>query len=206
MKKKFVSIVLTALMVASLTTACGGSSDAPATTSTPAADTKAATPAAETNTVEPAEAESQAEPAEPESQAEPAETSASEGFTLLDVTTDMIQTGVYAADDNGTEWVFALFTDPAGTPMASLFGLTSDGNGDVICGTYAIESETDENGITWSALTVSDVYSGNDYVFGFGEAGEEVYLLADSETYYEGKYLSADETIVYMGTAAALLQ
>ena len=200
MKKKLVSIVLAALMMASLTTACGGKSDAPATNSAPAADTTAETkadtpaPAADTKT-------------EPESKAAADDDSnASEVFTLLDVTTDMIQTGVYATGDDGIELVFSMFTVPSGEEMASLFVLGSDGSGEVLCGTYAGESETDEDGITWSALTVSDVYSGDDFTFGFGELGDEVYLLDRSGNAYEGKYLTADETIVYMGTAAALME
>lgn len=201
MKKKLVSIVLTALMVASLTTACGGKSDTPASTPAPAADTKTEAPASTPETK--AETET---PAAADSQAEPADTSASEDFTLLDVSTDMIQTGVYAVSDDGTELVFSMFTEPSGTSMASLFVFPAAGEGDVICGTYTGESETDEDGIAWSALTVTDAYTGDEFVIGFGELGDQVYILDQQGTAYEGQYLTADETITYMGTAAALLE
>lgn len=186
------------MMVASLTTACGGDSKQ-ASTPAPAPETKTETKA-ETPAPAP-EAEAEA----PETDANVDAGSESEGFTLLDVTTDMIQTGVYASGDDGVELIFSMFTDPSGTPFASLFGFNADGTGNVICGTYAAASETDEDGITWTVLTVSDVYSGSDFTFGFGELGDQVYIL-DSEVAYEGQYLTADETIVYMGTAAALMQ
>lgn len=198
MKKKLAAIVLTVMMVASLTTACGGDSKQ-ASTPAPAPETKTETKA-ETPAPAP-EAEAEA----PETDANVDAGSESEGFTLLDVTTDMIQTGVYASGDDGVELIFSMFTDPSGTPFASLFGFNADGTGNVICGTYAAASETDEDGITWTVLTVSDVYSGSDFTFGFGELGDQVYIL-DSEVAYEGQYLTADETIVYMGTAAALMQ
>lgn len=199
MRKKFVSIILAALMAASLTTACGGKSETAATTAettTAVETTKADTTKAETTAAETTAAESKEEPAD---------NSGSEEFTLLDVTTDMIEAGVYAASEDGTELVFSMFTEPSGTPMASLFIFLADGSGDVICGTYTAQSETDEDGIAWTLLTVSDVYTGNQIQIGFGELGEAVYIL-DSETAYEGKYLSKDETIVYMGTAAALIE
>lgn len=198
MKKKLVAILLTVMMVASLTTACGGDSKQ-ASTPAPAPETKTETKA-ETPAPAP-EAEAEA----PETDANVDAGSESEGFTLLDVTTDMIQTGVYASGDDGVELIFSMFTDPSGTPFASLFGFNADGTGNVICGTYAAASETDEDGITWTVLTVSDVYSGSDFTFGFGELGDQVYIL-DSEVAYEGQYLTADDTIVYMGTAAALMQ
>jgi len=204
MKKKIVSIVLTALMVASLTTACGGKDNTQ--TTTPASNTKTettasttttdtSTPAAETKTT-------------PESQAAPADdsASASEDFTLLDVSTDMIETGVYAVSEDGTELVFSMFTEPSGTPMASLFVFPAAGEGDVICGTFTADSETDEDGIAWTALTVTDAYTDGEFVIGFGELGDEVYILDQQGTAYEGQYLTADDTIEYMGTAAALLE
>ena len=208
MKKKFVSIVLTALMVASLTTACGGKSDTQ--TAAPAADTKtettASTTTTTTDTATPA-ADTKTEPAS-ESQAAPADDSAdaSEDFTLLDVSTDMIDTGVYAVSENGTELVFSMFTEPSGTQMASLFVFPTDGEGDVICGTFAAESETDEDGIAWTALTVTDAYTGGEFVIGFGELGDQVYILDQQGNAYEGQYLTADDAIEYMGAAAALLE
>ena len=204
MKKKFVSVVLTALMVASLATACGGSKSASTDTgaSAPAAETSA--PAAETKTETSAPA---AETTVDTNTENAADSSESEDFTLLDVSTDMIETGVYAISEDDTELVFSMFTAPSGTPMASLFVFTADGSGDVICGTYTGDSETDEDGIDWTLLTVSDVYTGEEFEIGFGELGDEVYIIdTEDGTPYEGEYLSADDTIVYMGTAAALME
>lgn len=198
MKKKLMSVVLTAVMVASLTTACGGASE----TAAPAPEAEEET---ESETSTPEEAEPESDEEETAEDTDAADDSTSEDFTLLDVTTDMIEAGVYAVSDDGTELVFSMFKDPAGTPMASLFMFLSNGNGDVICGTYEAESETDEDGITWTALTVADAYTGENFVIGFGESEEgEVYIL-DGETSYEGQYLSADETIDYMGAAVVLL-
>ena len=203
MKKKFVSVVLTALMVASLTTACGGGSETQTAASTPAAEAQT-----ETATEAPAPAEeTQTETtAETESEKEPADNSAAEEFTLLDVSSDMIQAGVYATSEDGTELVFSMFTEPSGTPMASLFVFPASGEGDVICGTYTTESATDEDGITWTLLTVTDAYTDGEFEIGFGESGEEVYIFSADGTPYEGQYLSADETISFMGTAAALME
>lgn len=205
MKKKFVSIVLTALMVASLTTACG-SKEAEAPAPAPAAEEAAEAPAPAQEEEEEAPEEVEEEAVEEEAEEEAAEDSGSEGFTLLDVTTDMIDAGVYATGEDGMELVFSLFTEPSGTQMASLFVFAASGEGDVICGPYTGATETDEDGITWSIMTVSDVYTGTDFSFGFGESGEEVYIFDLDGTPYEGQYLSADETIDYMGVAAALVE
>lgn len=187
-------------MVVSLTTACGSKPATNTNTTTPAATTKTETTSAPTATTK-TESTSKAE----DSKSDPAGNDTTGDFTLLDVSTEMIEAGVYAISEDGTELVFSMFTEPSGTPMASLFVFPANGEGDVICGTYTAESETDEDGITWTLLTVSDVYTGEEFDIGFGELGDQIYIL-DSETAYEGKYLTADETIIYMGTAAALLE
>lgn len=196
MKKKLVSVVVAALMVASLLTACGGKSETKTETETsaPAAETKTedSAPVAET---------------EPENEVAVSDSSESEEFTLLDVSEDMIDTGVYAVGEDQTELVFSMFTDPWGTPMASLFVFTAEGYGDVICGTYTGETETDEDGIDWTILTVSDVYTGDEFAIGFGESDDEVYIFdTEDGTAYEGQYLSASETIDYMGAVVALME
>lgn len=212
MKKKFVSIVLSALLVASLTTACGSKSEAPAAAPAPApaaeAQTSAPEPAAETKEEEPEAELSEEETmeAEAENQEEAADGSESEGFTLLDVSTDMIEAGIYATNEDGIELVFSMFTEPSGTPMASLFMFSGDGEGDVICGAYTAETETDEDGIGWTLLTVTDVYTDEVFQIGFGESDTEVYIFDASGNPYEGEYLSADDTITYMGVAAALME
>lgn len=196
---------MAALMAAALTTACGGKSE-PATTT--AATTAAPTTAAPTTaapTTEAAKPETTEAAAEAEAEAD--DSSASEEFTLLDVSTDMIQAGVYAVNEDGTELVFSMFTEPSGTPMASLFVFPTSGEGDVICGTYTADSETDEDGIAWTLLTVTDAYTDGEFEIGFGESDAgEVYIFDTNGTPYEGEYLSEDDTISYMGVAAALME
>ena len=135
-----------------------------------------------------------------------ADSSTSGEFTLLDVSSDMISTGVYAVDENQNELVFSMFTAPSGTPMASLFVYSPDGSGDVICGTYTAETQQDQNGTDWTLLNVSDVYTSQEFQIGFAENSDnQIYIMNAAGAVYEGQYLSADETVTYMGTAVALL-
>lgn len=198
--KKNITMILAMCLMAAAMTACGGSTDTAETTAAPAADTAAAADA---------EAETEAEEDDADAEADTEEESAEEEsgeFTLLDVTSDMISAGVYAVDENQNELVFTMFTEPSGTDMASLFVYAPDGTGDVICGEYTAETETDEDNITWTSLDVTDVYTGNVFSIGFAESEDgQVYIIDTAGTVYEGQYLSADDTVVYMGTAVALL-
>lgn len=198
--RKNITMILAMCLMAAAMTACGGNSDTAETTAAPAADTTAAETEAETEAAaedtEAADAEAEDESADEESG----------DFTLLDVTADMIDAGVYAVDENQNELVFTMFTEPSGTPMASLFVYAPDGTGDVICGEYTADVETDEDNITWTSLDLTDVYTGNEFTIGFAESeDDQVYIIDTTGTVYEGQYLSADDTVVYMGTAVALL-
>ena len=198
--RKNITMILAMCLMAAAMTACGGNSDTTETTAAPAADTTAAETEAETEAAaedtEAADAEAEDESADEESG----------DFTLLDVTADMIDAGVYAVDENQNELVFTMFTEPSGTPMASLFVYAPDGTGDVICGEYTADVETDEDNITWTSLDLTDVYTGNEFTIGFAESeDDQVYIIDTTGTVYEGQYLSADDTVVYMGTAVALL-
>lgn len=196
MKKKLTAI-LAMCMLAVTMAACGGG-DASDDYSEP--DNAAAADVDEADDAETDDAEAAAD------DGETADSSTSGEFTLLDVTTDMISVGVYAADDSQNELVFSMFTAPSGTPMASLFVYAPDGSGDVICGTYTAETETDEDGMSWTLLTVSDVYTEQEFEIGFAEnANDQVYIMNSAGGVFEGQYLSADETVTYMGTAVALL-
>lgn len=209
MKKKLVSIVLTAMVTAAAMTACGSKDAASGASSATKTETAAPDTTAKTDTKAETKTDTKTETkTDTKTENAPAESSTdpSYGFTLLDVSADMIETGVYAENEDGTELVLSMFKDPSGTPMASLFVFPTAGEGDVICGTYTIESETDEDGIAWSVLTVTDAYTDDVFTIGSGESGDEVYLFDIEGTPYEGKYLTADETIVFMGTAAALME
>ena len=196
MKKKLTAI-LAMCMLAVTMAACGGG-DASDDYSEP--DNAAAADVDEADDAEADDAEAAAD------DGETADSSTSGEFTLLDVTTDMISVGVYAADDSQNELVFSMFTAPSGTPMASLFVYAPDGTGDVICGTYTAETETDEDGMSWTLLTVSDVYTEQEFEIGFAEnTNDQVYIMNSAGGVFEGQYLSADETVTYMGTAVALL-
>lgn len=198
--KKNITMILAMCLMAAAMTACGGSTDTAETTAAPAADTAAAADA---------EAETEAEADDADAEADTEEESAEEEsgeFTLLDVTADMISAGVYAVDENQNELVFTMFTEPSGTAMASLFVYAPDGSGDVICGEYTADVQTDEDNTTWTALDVTDVYTGNVFSIGFAESEDgQVYIIDTTGAVYEGQYLSADDTVVYMGTAVALL-
>ena len=119
----------------------------------------------------------------------------------------MLELGVYAVDDNENEIVFSMFTEPSGTPMASLFARCFDGTSAVGCGTYTVDTETDDEiGITWTVLTVSDVYSGEEVEIGIAETDDEqIFILIPDGTIFEGEYLTAEETIDYMAAAVNLI-
>lgn len=199
MKKK-ITAILTICMLAVTMTACGDSGAAEETTAAPAN-----TAASEDNSADDT-ADAEEDAAAEEDTADEEADASSDEFTLLDVSADMIDVGVYAVDDEQTELVFSMFTAPSGTPMASLFVYCADGTGDVICGSYAAETETDEDGVNWTKLDVSDVYTEQDFTIGFAETDDgQVYILNTAGEVYEGQYLSADDTVVYMGTAVGLL-
>lgn len=198
MKKKLTAIL--AMCMLAVTMAACGSTDTADDYSEPdnvaAADVEDADAADDAEVADDAAADDAAE----------ADNSTSGEFTLLDVSSDMISTGVYAVDENQNELVFSMFTAPSGTPMASLFVYCPDGTGDVICGTYTAETQQDEDGTDWTLLNVSDVYTEQEFQIGFAEnADNQIYIMNAAGAIYEGQYLSADETVTYMGTAVALL-
>lgn len=198
MKKKLTAILVMCMLA--VTMAACGSTDTADDYSEPdnvaAADVEDADAADDAEVADDAAADDAAE----------ADDSTSGEFTLLDVSSDMISTGVYAVDENQNELVFSMFTAPSGTPMASLFVYCPDGTGDVICGTYTAETQQDEDGTDWTLLNVSDVYTEQEFQIGFAEnADNQIYIMNAAGAVYEGQYLSADETVTYMGTAVALL-
>nr|MCR5031461.1 hypothetical protein [Lachnospiraceae bacterium] len=100
----------------------------------------------------------------------------------------------------------SMFTGPDGQDYVSLMTFDNENSvGDVICGTYDAETETDENGIDWTYFTVHDVYTGSDVALGAAEV-EDALLFFDAEgNTVEGSYLDSSETITYMGSAAAAM-
>ena len=188
--KKIVAVLAVMTVAMTAFTACGGDS----TSTVEPEPSVAETEAPETSAPE--------EETEEETVAE--EEPAADDFSLADVDASMIDTGLYAKDDAGVEYVLAMFTHDS-TPYCAMIATTQEDN-DVICGTYEAVTQTDENGIDWTLLDFNDVYTGQSYEIGFAEADGECLILDQEGNAYQAEYLSADDTITYFGTAAALAE
>lgn len=199
MKKKLLTALLVGAMALNIT-ACGGSSDAAAP-----ADNDQQTTTTDTAADDAADTEEDA--VDVEDAAEAADTTEEEGFSLLDVTADLVDAALYAVDDDNTEYVITLFRDPDGYSYVSLMIVPQDGQGDVLCGAYDdsnVTNVTDEDNIDWTEISTTDVYTGDDFSAVFVEADDGSVVIANSDfsLVMEGQYLTADEAIAYMGAAA----
>ena len=198
-KKKLLTVLLAGAMALNIT-ACGGSSDAAAP-----ADNDQQTTTTDTAADDAADTEEDA--VDVEDAAEAADTTEEEGFSLLDVTADLVDAALYAVDDDNTEYVITLFRDPDGYSYVSLMIVPQDGQGDVLCGAYDdsnVTNVTDEDNIDWTEISTTDVYTGDDFSAVFVEADDGSVAIANSDfsLVMEGQYLTADEAIDYMGAAA----
>lgn len=196
MKKKLLTALLVGAMALNIT-ACGGSSDAAAP-----ADNDQQTTTTDTAADDAADTEEDAVDVE-----DAADTTEEEGFSLLDVTADLVDAALYAVDDDNTEYVITLFRDPDGYSYVSLMIVPQDGQGDVLCGAYDdsnVTNVTDEDNIDWTEISTTDVYTGDDFSAVFVEADDGSVAIANSDfsLVMEGQYLIADEAIDYMGAAA----
>ena len=199
MKKKLLTALLVGAMALNIT-ACGGSSDAAA----PAHNDQQTTT---TDTAADDAADTEEDAVDVEDAAEAADTTEEEGFSLLDVTADLVDAALYAVDDDNTEYVITLFRDPDGYSYVSLMIVPQDGQGDVLCGAYDdsnVTNVTDEDNIDWTEISTTDVYTGDDFSAVFVEADDGSVAIANSDfsLVMEGQYLTADEAIAYMGAAA----
>lgn len=199
MKKKLLTALLVGAMALNIT-ACGGSSDAAAP-----ADNDQQTTTTDTAADDAADTEEDA--VDVEDAAEAADTTEEEGFSLLDVTADLVDAALYAVDDDNKEYVITLFRDPDGYSYVSLMIVPQDGQGDVLCGAYDdsnVTNVTDEDNIDWTEISTTDVYTGDDFSAVFVEADDGSVAIANSDfsLVMEGQYLTADEAIAYMGAAA----
>ena len=199
MKKKLLTALLVGAMALNIT-ACGGSSDAAAP-----ADNDQQTTTTDTAADDAADTEEDA--VDVEDAAEAADTTEEEGFSLLDVTADLVDAALYAVDDDNTEYGIILFRDPDGYSYVSLMIVPQDGQGDVLCGAYDdsnVTNVTDEDNIDWTEISTTDVYTGDDFSAVFVEADDGSVAIANSDfsLVMEGQYLTADEAIDYMGAAA----
>ena len=199
MKKKLLTALLVGAMALNIT-ACGGSSDAAAP-----ADNDQQTTTTDTAADDAADTEEDA--VDVEDAAEAADTTEEEGFSLLDVTADLVDAALYAVDDDNTEYVITLFRNPDGYSYVSLMIVPQDGQGDVLCGAYDdsnVTNVTDEDNIDWTEISTTDVYTGDDFSAVFVEADDGSVAIANSDfsLVMEGQYLTADEAIAYMGAVA----
>lgn len=199
MKKKLLTALLVGAMALNIT-ACGGSSDAAAP-----ADNDQQTTTTDTAADDAADTEEDA--VDVEDAAEAADITEEEGFSLLDVTADLVDAALYAVDDDNTEYVITLFRDPDGYSYVSLMIVPQDGQGDVLCGAYDdsnVTNVTDEDNIDWTEISTTDVYTGDDFSAVFVEADDGSVAIANSDfsLIMEGQHLTADEAIAYMGAAA----
>ena len=199
MKKKLLTVLLVGAMALNIT-ACGGSSDAAAP-----ADNDQQTTTTDTASDDAADTEEDA--VDVEDAAEATATTEEEGFSLLDVTADLVDAALYAVDDDNTEYVITLFRDPDGYSYVSLMIVPQDGQGDVLCGAYDdsnVTNVTDEDNIDWTEISTTDVYTGDDFSAVFVEADDGSVAIANSDfsLVMEGQYLTADEANAYMGAAA----
>ena len=209
MKKKVISVILASMVALSLA-ACGGSSQSAATQEKTVVEEKKEEAA-------PAAAEEKEEAVVPETTVAEEAVSTTEAdetgdFTILDVTTDLVDAGIYAVDESNTEYVITLFRDPDENPYISLMLVNEDGSGDIICGAYDADSVTtipdEENGVDWTVFDITDVYTEEDctIVFAEGDDGSVAVTNADFSVIMEGEYLSNEETINYMGAAVSFIE
>ena len=201
MKKKLLTVLLVGAMTLNIT-ACGGSAD----DTTTSADAEQ-----QESTVDTKEEEDTDTTASVGDAAEAmAEDTEEEGFSLLDVTADLVDAALYAVDDDSTEYVITLFRDPDGYSYVSLMIVPQEGQGDVLCGAYDdsnVTNVTDEDNIDWTEISTTDVYTGDDFSAVFVEADDGSVAIANSDfsLVMEGQYLTADEAIAYMGAAATYI-
>ncbi len=204
MKNKIAAILVTGVLSVSVLAGCGSGSDASSASASSSSYTEEADSSADSSSYADVSSDSIVSAS---ASVDTASTSSDGTFSLADVTADMIQTGLYAKDDSGNELVFAMFQGPDANNYVALITVDTDGTGDVICGQYtATQQESEEDGVTWTVLDGTDVYTGNSFSIGCVEGDDGSAAFYDQNgTTYTAEYLDADQTITYFGTAVGLL-
>lgn len=204
MKNKIAAILVTGLLSVSVLAGCGSGSDASSASASSSSYTEEADSSVDSSSYADVSSDSVVSAS---ASVDTASTSSDGTFSLADVTADMIQTGLYAKDDSGNELVFAMFQGPDANNYVALITVDTDGTGDVICGQYtATQQESEEDGVTWTVLDGTDVYTGNSFSIGCVEGDDGSAAFYDQNgTTYTAEYLDADQTITYFGTAVGLL-
>lgn len=196
--KKLMGIMMAAAMAATLTAGCGGSSDSAAEE-----DTAVYTESAEAE-------ESYAATEEAEETTEAEESADSEGFSLNDVTSDMITAAVYAQNADGDELVLATYDAPSGNTYATLVDATNSDLWTIQItadGTQREDVEAEDGStVSLTVFSGADVYTGDQIVIGLAEPedGSACYVYDTNGNIYAGQPLTGDEAVTYLGAAIAV--
>ena len=125
-------------------------------------------------------------------------------FTILDVTPELVDSAIYSIDDADAQYIITLFHDPDHTPFVSMIIVADDGSAVLMCGAYNENniSQVENEGVTWTTFDVRDAYTGDVFSVILAEADDESVAVANSDfsIIMEGRYLSGEEAVDYMGT------
>lgn len=126
-----------------------------------------------------------------------------EEFTLLDLTEDMIDAGMYA--EKGTvEIVIALFTLDTEQYLSVMLFDGSDNSADVLCGVVDATNTKVTNKDTRTVFTdVVDVYTGDTFSLTIDESSKP-YVMDPTGTKYNAENITAEDTIDLMAAILAL--
>lgn len=132
--------------------------------------------------------------------------SSADDFTLLDLTADMVDAGMYAENDT-VELVLTLFTLDKDQYVSLMIYDNADGSSDVFCGKLTDKNTKVSNNSSLTKLTnVQDVYTDSTFSLTVDERGKTSYIIAPDGTKYTATALTADETIDYMTAVINLVQ
>ena len=191
--KKLMGIMMAAAMAATMAAGCGSASDG-------AVEDDTATYS------EPAETE---DAYASEETAESEESADSEGFSLNDVTGDMVTAAVYAQNADGDELVLATYTAPSGNTYATLVDATNSGLWTIQVTADGTEREDveaeDGSTVSLTVFSGADVYTGAPIVIGLAEPEDGTCYVYDTNgNIYAGQPLTGDEAVTYLGAAIAV--
>lgn len=134
------------------------------------------------------------------------ETAEESGFTLLDVTPELVDAGYYLKDDElGVEMVFSVFHAPDNTPMVSMLSIGAEPESfEAACGITSQDNKKEADA-EWTVYSFEDVYSEKECTISLGAYGDGKYAVITAE----GKRLDAvsldqNETVQYMGAVIRL--
>ena len=130
-------------------------------------------------------------------------TVSAEEFTLLVLTEDMVDAGMYA--ESGTiELVLTLFTLEKDQYVCLMMFDNTDNSADLLCGLVTDTNTIVDNKKSVVTFTdVVDIYTGDTFSLTVDE-GTKPYIQDPTGTKYNATLLTEEETITYMATILAL--